>query len=86
MKLSNPVHSRLNKVRKLRKTTYNDLITSLLNLLEEMEEQEPLYAVGDKLYNNLAEARGEAILVSVKKKKSPEFPIVLYAIGKDEGL
>ena len=84
MKLSNPVWKRLRKVKLERDITYNELVTRLIDLLEDLEKQAPLYGFGDKLFADLADARGEQILFAVRKKKNQPIKI-LYPMGEDSG-
>lgn len=85
MKLKKPIHKRLKKAKDARGTTYNELVDSLLDTLEVLEQQDPLFIVGKQVYTDVADARGVAIMQAVKEKREPQMPEIAYVLGRDDG-
>lgn len=43
------------------------------------------YRAGDRVFDNVADARGYAIQLAVRNKQTPTLPDVLVCIGQDSG-
>lgn len=65
--------------------TYSDFITQTVAAFQQLGEAEEFYRVGDRVYTDLAEARGEALMEAVKAGQAPELPEILIAVGQDAG-
>jgi hypothetical protein len=65
--------------------TINDLMQKLLDTMESVQDGQLIYLVNDRTFDDLAEARGEAIMRAVKSKEIPSWPKVAVVIGEDTG-
>ncbi len=65
-----------------KKPSLNQLLALLLQTASTAIEGNRMYAV--KLYTDLADARGEAIMQSVRTKQPPEMPYIVAVLGRDE--
>lgn len=64
--------------------TYDEVVSKALDLLEMLKHQRPVYAVADKLFTDLATARGEAIMNAAKYGSTPHMPAIFIKIGEDK--
>lgn len=69
----------------MRKITYDKMLIEALNVATALLEGREFYAVGSMLFEDIAEARGEAVRVAVKQKQRVQMPRVLIELGKDPG-
>jgi hypothetical protein len=65
--------------------TLNQIASKMIEALDRVSSGNMLYLVGGKVFEDLAEARGEAIMQAVKNKTPPAWPEVLVRIGNDGG-
>lgn len=78
-------HKNFARIKKLKgERTLNELIDSMLSIAELMSS-EPIYKAGDKIFNDVAAARGHEIQLAVREKRQPNMPEVLVCIGVDSG-
>lgn len=93
MRVSEQTYQQLNALRipfakhhKLKRCTYDQILAQALVVAESLLYAREVYAVGDRILPDLAEARGEAIREAVRSQSAPQWPDVLIALGKDNGL
>lgn len=90
IRISEENHIRLKRLMETRtnskgkKPTTNQLLDSMLLSLENVENGKMVYLVDDKCFYEVSDARGEAIVRSVKNKKPVTMPMVAVIVGKDE--
>lgn len=65
--------------------TLNEIVTKLLDTMDKFADATIVYGANSKLFYDLAEARGEAILSAVKDNRPPEWPHILLWVGNDNG-
>lgn len=68
--------------RKEVKADFNQFLEMLLDFYESMLKTPKLYA--PKVFENLEDARGEAIRESVRTKQPVQWPKVVIEVGDDE--
>ena len=68
--------------RKIIKGNFNKFLELLLDSYEGIQNAKILYV--NKLYEDVSEARGEAISYAVKTKQPVKFPTAVIIVGKDE--
>lgn len=68
-----------------RPATMNDVMNRVLDTVYQVIEGEMKYVVGQTVYDDVAEARGEAIMQAVKDKEMPQWPKVIVVLGEDKG-
>lgn len=66
----------------IKKTSINEFIELMLDVYETYKESKIQYAT--KLYDDLAEARGEAVMQAAKTKTQVTLPAKVVMIGSDE--
>ncbi len=66
------------------KGDFNKFIEHLLDTYEELQKAPAYYLYGGVIYEDASEARGKAIIDSVKNKKPAIPPTIMIAIGEDE--
>lgn len=66
-----------------KKSTLNELMEKLLDSMDTVQSGEMVYIVGASAFDDLAEARGEAIVQAVKMKDIPLFPKIAVILGED---
>lgn len=71
-------------VRKEVKGDFNEFLILLMDTYEELLKAKAHYAV--KLYEDVSEARGEAILISKKSKEPVIWPKAVIVLGDDEAM
>lgn len=78
-------HSRLKAIVKSsgKGSTINSVLNAILDAAERFNESEVMYAT--KLYSDLADARGEAIMQAVRAKEVPTMPYIVTVLGADNG-
>ncbi len=64
-----------------KKHTLNDTLELLLTTAEPVIFGEMKYAV--RLFDDVADARGEAIVQAIKRKEIPEPPFTVIVLGRD---
>lgn len=79
------VYSRLKALRK-KDQTFSEVLSSVLDVAEKLDTEQTLFGAGGRLFTDVAEARGEAILFAVQNGVVPELPDVLVRIGVDDGV
>lgn len=65
--------------------TFDSFILNAVSFTDQMAKQSKLYAVGDRLFEDLLDARGESILTAAKLKVPPKLPSICVIIGQDNG-
>lgn len=68
---------------KLKRVTYSEFMDQILVVAEAMLQGAEIYKVKHKLFYDIAEARGVAIVDAVKAGEPPEPPEVLLRLGRD---
>lgn len=69
------------------KVTFDEFLSALLSIAKLMQlGTSEIYAVGNKLFDSVAEARGQAIVDAVAEKAPPRMPRILLEVGHDDGL
>lgn len=68
-----------------KKLTKNQLVEMMLDSLHQIQNSEMIYIVGDKVYREISDARGQAIMDAVKSKEVPSWPEIAIIIGSDDG-
>ncbi len=63
------------------KASLNEVLATLLDTYKSLADSPVLYA--NKLYTDVAEARGEAIMEAVKNATVPKMPMIVAIIGND---
>jgi hypothetical protein len=76
-------HERIQALRAKHAQTLNEILSKLLDAAEKLDDSKVMYA--PLLYDDVAEARGEAILWAVKHKQVPTLPKVVVIVGEDNG-
>jgi len=66
----------------IQKESFNEFLARAIDAYELTHESELVYA--NKLYKDLAEARGEAIVDAVRRGVVPEMPSKVVVLGKDK--
>lgn len=64
------------------KETFNSFLEKCIDAFEMVKESRVYYAVD--IYEDIAEARGQAITKAVKNKTVVEMPVKIVVVGKDE--
>ena len=67
------------------KLTLNQITEKMLDAMDVITGGQIVYVVGHRLFDDLAEARGEAIVQAVKDKVPPVWPRLFVSIGDDKG-
>lgn len=65
--------------------TTNQLMEKLLDSMENVSEGKMIYLVDNLVFEDLASARGEAIVRAVSKQETPTWPSVAVVLGEDHG-
>lgn len=65
--------------------SFSQTIDALVYLGEKFQAGDQRYAVQDKLFHDVADARGFSIQVAIRDKTEPELPEIYLNIGKDKG-
>ena len=68
------------------KVTFDAFIAELIEIARMLLDGQEVYATKDRLFTDLAEARGQAIMDAVKLSQIPIMPRVLLLLGEDDGL
>jgi hypothetical protein len=83
IRISTEVYEKLRALKLGRKKiTFNRALEELLAASQRIESGEVRYVVGDQLFRDVAEARGQAIVDSVTAQKPAVWPDVYVSIGK----
>ncbi len=64
------------------KYNFNEFLALLLDVYDALEASPKVYV--NKVHLSLEEARGEAMLTSVKNKEPVKWPTIVVQVGKDE--
>lgn len=64
------------------KGDFNKFLVLLLDTYENLQNAKPFYAID--LYEDISEARGEAIARSVRIEKPVEWPKIVVVMGEDQ--
>lgn len=83
IRVPTPVYDRLTQLRSGR--TYAEVLGTLLELFDRMQSEPVKYAVKDKLFDDLAEARGAAIVEAIRNHTTPDLPLIMWALAQDTG-
>lgn len=85
IRISDENHARIKAIGDLtgRKLSINEILSLVLEPAEKAYGAEPIYAV--KLYTDLAEARGEAIMDARRRGEIPQMPFIVVVVGADNG-
>ena len=84
VRISKQAYAKIKKIKG--KTTFVDFIDSSVDTLESLAQQDPIYIVGEQVYANLKEARGQAIQDAARANLSDwELPLIAVILGKDNG-
>ena len=68
------------------KQTFVEFFSSSLDTIECLADREPLYIVGDKVFQSLPLARGEAIKRAAEANLTDwELPYIAVILGQDTG-
>lgn len=80
------LHARLTDLAEAagNKCTLNEVLERVLDTAEQVITGKVKYAT--KLFDDLADARGEAIIHAVKTKSIPEMPQIVVVVGEDAQL
>ena len=68
-----------------KKPTLNEITEKMLGAMDALVNGEVFYLVGADVFEDLADARGEAIMQAVKDKRPPVWPKILVGVGDDQG-
>ncbi len=74
------------KKNRLKRVTYDSFMHEFLLAAQALLAGSECYLVGNKVYDDLAEARGQAIMSAVEAKQPPVPPVVCVKLGEDNGL
>lgn len=69
-----------------KKPTLNEITEKMLDALDQVSNGEVVYLAGDKFFDDLADARGEAIMEAVKNGEVPSWPKIAIVVRSDSGL
>ena len=93
MRISAENYARITELRtgygrrhKIKRVTYDMILDELVRVAEALASGEEIYLVGDRAYEDLPEARGEALMKAVRERRPPNLPIVCVKLGEDQGL
>lgn len=67
------------------KGSFNDKMKLLLEMVDAFQDGETVYLAEGKVFKDLADARGEAIVGSVRRQDVPSMPKVAIILGDDPG-
>lgn len=76
---------RFARKHKLKKATYDEFMVELLKVARMLLDGTELYVVENRVFEDIAEARGEAILSAVRKGEPPVMPLICIVVGRDQG-
>lgn len=65
------------------KGNFNEFLEVLINTYEELQKAPAIYVYKNEIFHDAQEARGKAILDSVKSKKEVKWPDVYVFVGED---
>jgi hypothetical protein len=65
------------------KVTYDEFLAELIKIAVALSEGDELYRVGERVFTDIADARGEAIMYALRLGKPPTMPEVLISLGPD---
>jgi hypothetical protein len=69
----------------MKRCTYDQFFEQLMQVAEALMAGQETYMAHGKVYEDLADARGECIRVAVKLKQAPIWPDVCVRLGQDPG-
>jgi len=69
----------------LKACTYDLFLEQLLSIASLIMQGQEVYRVSNKAFDDIADARGEAILQGIRDKTPPSMPEVLIRVGTDDG-
>lgn len=79
-------HDSFVKLKALKgRSSHTRAIEALIETGEMVSGSKPLYRAGDRVFDDVAEARGYALRLAVREKRQPTLPDVLVRIGQDAG-
>jgi hypothetical protein len=79
-------HESFVKLKALKgKASHTRAIEALIETGEMVRGAHPVYRSGDRVFDDVAEARGYALQLAVREKRQPALPDVLVRIGQDAG-
>ena len=82
IRINNETYQRLKSIKK-EHMSFNDIINASLDVSMNALDSKPLFLVGEKLYNDILDARGEAISIAAQTKSKMIKPKILIEIGED---
>jgi predicted alternative tryptophan synthase beta-subunit len=85
VRIPTDVYKRLQDHAQHMDMTYGETLEECLNILDKIYLKEVQYAVGERLYTDIAKARGEAITQAISAGQKPKLPEIVVSIGKDTG-
>ena len=74
------------KKNKQDKVTFDQFMSELLSVAKLLITGNELYRVDDKVFSDIAEARGASIINAVKRGTTPSMPQIPVRVGTDDGI
>lgn len=67
----------------VKKVTYDAFLENIFSVVEMVVKGKEIYSYGNRLYADIAEARGDALTEAIRNKAVPMMPLVLLVVGED---
>lgn len=90
VRFSRENHKRMKELKKNvlnekgKELSVNDLVGEMLSALETIKNGRMVYLVGKEVFDDVAEARGKAIMLATKNKEFVQMPDVAVIVGVDK--
>lgn len=84
VRIYKPTHKRLKALKGSK--TFIEFLDDAIDTIEMLATKEPVYVVGNKIFEKLPEARGEAIQIAAQGHATNwELPYIAVILGQDTG-
>ncbi len=84
LRVSEELHERVTELKN--NLSYTEFVAQLIQMYEAMQARPQKYFSEGKFFDDLAEARGNAIIEAVKNKSIPTLPTIYICIGEYDAL